>query len=58
MFLKKFTTIALVSAATGLAALGAAPLAFAMEPSIPFGVDTMPELMQHQDPNTPKTARI
>ena len=51
MLLKKISSMALVTAATGLAALGAAPLAFAMEPSIPFGVDTMPELMQHQDPN-------
>ena len=51
MLLKKFTTMALVTAATGLAAMGAAPLAFAMEPVIPFGGDTMPELMQHHDPN-------
>jgi len=51
MLLKKFTTMALVTAATGLAAMGAAPLAFAMEPPVPFGVDTTPELMQHQDPN-------
>jgi hypothetical protein len=51
MLLKKFTTLALVSAATGLAALGAAPLAFAMDEPVPFGADTMPELMMHQDPN-------
>ena len=31
--------------------MAATPLAFAAEPPIPYGADTMPELMTHQDPN-------
>jgi len=51
MLLKKFTTMAIISSAAGLAALGAAPLAFAMEPPVAFGMDTIPQIMQRHNPN-------
>jgi len=44
MLLKKFTTMALVTTATGLAALAATPLAFAAEPPISLG----PAFAQHE----------
>ncbi len=50
MFSKRFSTIAFVTAATGLAAIGAAPLAFAEAPPIVIGPNGNAQFVEPLDP--------